>query len=51
MYKTVKESGPDHDKTYDVEVYINGKKSGSGSGKTKKEAEQQAAKHAMGNLL
>ena len=51
VYKTVKESGPDHDKTYDVEVYINGKKSGSGSGKTKKEAEQQAAKHAMGNLL
>ena len=26
VYKTVKESGPDHDKTYDVEVYINGKK-------------------------
>lgn len=51
VYKTVGESGPDHDKTYDVEVYINGKKSGSGSGKTKKEAEQQSAKNAMGNLL
>lgn len=51
VYETVGESGPDHDKTYDVEVYINGKKCGSGRGKTKKEAEQQAAKDAMGNLL
>lgn len=51
VYKTVNESGPDHDKTYDVEVYINGKKCGTGRGKTKKEAEQQSAKDAMGNLL
>lgn len=51
IYKTVSQSGPDHDKTYGVEVYINGRKSGKGSGKTKKEAEQMAAKDAMSNLL
>lgn len=51
VYRTVGETGPDHDKTYQVEVYVNGKKSGFGTGKTKKEAEQMAAKNAMGNLL
>ena len=51
IYETVGESGPDHDKVYDVEVCVNGKKCGCGRGKTKKEAEQQAAKDAMGNLL
>ncbi len=46
-YKTVKESGPDHNKTYDVELFVNGEKMGSGKGKTKKEAEQMAAKDAL----
>lgn len=49
-YVTVGESGPDHDKTYDVEVLVNGKVCGTGSGKTKKEAEQIAAKNALSKL-
>lgn len=51
IYETVGQSGPDHDKTYEVEVSVNGKKSGNGSGKTKKEAEQMAAKDALSKLL
>ncbi len=50
-YKTVAETGPDHDKTYDVEVLVNGRVCGSGSGKTKKEAEQMAAKSALSKLV
>ena len=49
-YDTVSESGPDHDKTYGVEVSVNGKVCGAGSGKTKKEAEQMAAKDALAKL-
>ena len=37
------ESGPDHDKTFTSSVYVNGVKMGSGSGKTKQQAEQSAA--------
>ena len=50
-YVTVAEVGPDHDKTYDVEVEVNGKVYGAGNGKTKKEAEQMAAKNALSKLL
>ena len=50
-YVTIAEAGPDHDKTYDVEVLVNGKAYGAGSGKTKKEAEQMAAKSALLKLL
>lgn len=35
--------GPEHKKTFEVEVYINSKKYGKGIGKTRKEAEQRAA--------
>ena len=42
-YNTVSESGPDHDKTFTVNVEINGKLLGSGSGKSKSKAEQAAA--------
>ncbi len=51
VYTTISESGPDHDKTYEVEVVVNGEVCGSGSGKTKKEAEQMAAKTALAKLL
>ncbi|MBR5586333.1 MAG: ribonuclease III [Clostridia bacterium] len=51
VYTTVSESGPDHDKTYGVEVSVNGEISGSGEGKTKKEAEQMAAKNALAKIL
>ena len=42
-YRLVKESGPAHNKTYEVEVIINDMVFGIGKGKSKKEAEQAAA--------
>lgn len=46
-YKIIKESGPDHDKTFEAEVSLNGKILATGVGKSKKEAEMQAAKKAL----
>ena len=41
------ESGPDHDKLFEVEVHLNSNVIGFGSGKSKKQAEQNAAKQAL----
>ncbi|MEG2192454.1 MAG: putative dsRNA-binding protein, partial [Oscillospiraceae bacterium] len=41
------ESGPDHDKSFVVEVKLNSNIIGTGSGKSKKQAEQAAAKEAL----
>jgi ribonuclease-3 len=49
-YMIVSESGPDHNKVFETEVYINNKCYGSGVGKSKKEAEQNAAKEALNSL-
>ncbi len=49
-YKLTKKTGPDHDRTFWIEVTVNGKKYGPGSGKNKKEAEQDAAGHAHREL-
>ena len=49
-YKTIGESGPDHDKTFEAEVEVNGKFLAKGKGKSKKEAQMQAAKKALENL-
>ena len=46
-YKIIKESGPDHDKTFEAEVSLNGNILAQGKGKSKKEAEMQAAKKAL----
>ena len=46
-YKVTKEKGPDHDKTFFVDVFVDNLKMGFGIGKTKKEAEQEAAKSAL----
>ena len=46
-YQLVGEEGPDHDKRFFVEVTLNGTTIGSGSGRTKKEAEQAAAHAAL----
>lgn len=46
VYTLVNETGPAHKKTFEVEVSYNGKVIASGSGKTKKEAEQHAAYEA-----
>ncbi len=43
-YKIVSEEGPEHDKTFFVEVYFDGKFWGKGSGVNKKSAQQEAAK-------
>ncbi len=45
-YKVIQKSGPDHDKTFTIEVHIGDKSYGSGRGKNKKEAEQEAARIA-----
>ena len=46
-YVTVSESGPDHMKTFTVEARLNSNVIGHGVGKTKREAEQNAAKEAL----
>lgn len=46
-YEVVSENGPDHNKTFVVEVYLNGEKMGCGEGTSKKKAEQQAAQNAL----
>jgi len=50
-YALVGESGPDHDKRFDVEVSLNGAVVGSGFGKSKKRAEQDAARAAIEALF
>jgi len=45
-YRLVSESGPDHEKIFEVEVSIHGTIRGRGVGYNKKSAEQEAAKHA-----
>lgn len=49
-YVLVGESGPDHDKRFEVEVSLNGSVIGVGSGSSKKRAEQMAAQSALENL-
>ncbi len=49
-YALVGESGPDHDKKFDVVVKLNGNVIGSGSGSSKKRAEQDAARAALEQL-
>ena len=46
-YRTIQESGPDHQKAFDVEVLVKGRILGRGIGKTRKDAEQQAARQAL----
>ena len=49
-YSTVREEGPAHSKTFFVNLSYDGNVLGEGSGKSKKEAEQQAAKTALARL-
>lgn len=46
-YEVEGESGPDHEKTFRVSVFSDGKKLGTGEGRTKKLAEKMAAKMAL----
>lgn len=49
-YSITNESGPDHDKTFEAEVEVNGKVLAKGIGKSKKAAQMQAAKKALENI-
>ena len=46
-YEVVQTVGPEHDKTFTVAVYLNGKELGRGKGHNKKQAEQAAAADAL----
>ena len=50
-YELVEESGPDHDKHFTVQVSLNGSVVGEGEGKSKKRAEQDAARTAIEKLF
>ena len=49
-YRVTNEFGPDHDKTFEVEVLLNGKVLANGKGKSKKHAEMNAAENALNNM-
>jgi len=46
-YKTLKENGPDHDKVFTLGVFLGSTQVATGSGRSKQEAEQQAAEKAL----
>lgn len=50
VYRTVSDSGPDHDKCFEVEVSINGQECGRGSGHSKQSAAKAAAQAALETL-
>ncbi|CUH95614.1 hypothetical protein P22_1688 [Propionispora sp. 2/2-37] len=50
VYEIIGEQGPDHDKVFQVAVCVNEQMLGNGTGKSKKEAEQFAAKEALVKL-
>ncbi len=47
VYTVVSQSGPDHDKRFEIEVKLSGESYGRGIGRNKKEAEQRAAEKAL----
>ena len=49
-YELIGESGPDHNKTFQMQVLLNGQPIGQGTGHSKKEAEQAAANAAIERL-
>ncbi len=49
-YRVVSAKGPEHERTFYVEVRLGGRALGRGEGKNKKEAEQVAARHALAKL-
>jgi ribonuclease-3 len=49
-YRVHSTTGPDHDKQFAVEVVVKGNILGTGTGKTKKDAEQRAAREAYRRL-
>jgi ribonuclease-3 len=49
-YDVLEERGPDHQKRFTISVSVKGKKLGQGAGKSKKKAEQKAARMALENI-
>jgi len=49
-YVIAKESGPDHDKRFEVQVYLGDRELGAGQGASKKRASQDAARRALERL-
>jgi len=49
-YEVVGEGGPPHERTYEVAALVDGERLGSGSGRSKKHAEQEAAREAVEKL-
>lgn len=49
-YMPLRETGPDHDKVFEISLTVAGKITTTGAGKSKKEAEQQAARKALEEL-
>jgi ribonuclease-3 len=49
-YRLVQAEGPDHARHFTIEVLLNGKVSGTGSGRSKQDAEKEAANEALANL-
>ena len=47
QYELIGQSGPDHDKVFQVQVLRNGTVVGTGEGRSKKKAEQSAAQEAV----
>lgn len=47
IYELIKEEGPAHDRTFTMNVVVDGIVMGTGTAKSKKEAEQRAAHHAL----
>jgi ribonuclease III len=47
VYRVLRETGPDHQKVFEVELAVRRKRVGVGQGRSKKEAEQQAARQAI----
>ncbi|MBP9986033.1 ribonuclease III [Candidatus Saccharibacteria bacterium] len=49
QYRVLSESGPDHDKTFEIAVFVNGVERGRGVGSSKQAAQQESAKDALHN--
>ena len=49
-YEVIDEAGPPHDRRFEIRATVGGDEIGSGSGRSKKEAEQAAAERALENL-
>ncbi|MEX1052465.1 MAG: ribonuclease III [Patescibacteria group bacterium] len=49
-YTLIKEAGPEHKRIFNIGIYLNGRKLGDGVGKSKKQAEEEAARKALQKL-